>query len=108
MNASEKKYECRLECGGETVDAVLHLIEVPYDGRFVFWNGVAELTTEDAARLLGDMQGDLASIGVRLSDGRTGCLYMVQGNGQADLTGAGAHYFGLAVVGWPHGELGGL
>jgi hypothetical protein len=45
MQVSEQKTECQFTKDGQTLNAVLHLIEVRYNARIVFWNGVAQLTS---------------------------------------------------------------
>lgn len=92
MQVEETKTECRLEHEGQTLDAMLHLIEVRYNERITFWNGVIQLTT-DQWKNLGDVEH--LPLGVKLPDGRTGFLHVTHCNMRAD-------YCEIAGVGSPN------
>jgi hypothetical protein len=70
----ERTDACQLKMKDSTLDAMLHLIEIVYDDRFTFWNGVMEIPV-DKARMFGVLDQILDqrfTVGVRLSDGRKG------------------------------------
>jgi len=92
MKISETKTDCQLEHRGQTFNAMLHLIEIRYNDRIVFWNGVMQLTRDQLMRF--GEPGDLP-VFVRLPDGRTGYLHLTHGNMTAD-------YYELAGVGKPN------
>ena len=79
MHVNELKTECRLKKDGQPLEAMLHLIEVVYNDRITFWNGVAQLTTDQVNRL-GEMPAGQTMVGVELSDGRTGFLDVTHGS----------------------------
>jgi hypothetical protein len=94
MQVGDQKIDCQLLWKGHAIDVLLHLIEVRYSKRIVFWNGVAQLTMDDVAKL-GEMQPDDPPVEVRLPDGRTGFLYITHGRMEGG-------YFELAGTGKPN------
>ncbi len=92
----EQKIRCRFITSTEPLDSVLHLVEVRFDDRVVYWNAVAELTDDAAKPLDPHFDGPLSMypIAVHLEDGRKGRLYINKGVGSAG-------YIGVSGVGWP-------
>jgi len=91
METRDLKTACQLWKDGQTMDAVIHLVEVPYSERIVFWNGVAALTDDDA-RSLGALQPGRSVVDVSLPDGRKGFLHVThfhQPEGYFEPAGAG-------------------
>ena len=69
--------------------ALLHLLEIRYNERIVFWNGALQITLEDAAKL-GAVFASPAM--VRLPDGRTGTLQITHSHtmpGYCEIAGSG-------------------
>jgi hypothetical protein len=87
---SESRIECELFVGTGIICALLHLVEIRYNERITFWNGVLRLT-DDQARKVGVGQLPIA---VKLSDGRTSFLLPTHWK---DISG----YFEIAGVGRP-------
>ncbi len=89
MQTFESKIDCQISSGGQTIQALLHLIEIRYNERITFWNGVLELTDDQSAKL-----GQLgpAPMGVTLPDGRKGFLHFTHGKlvgGYNEIAGVG-------------------
>ena len=93
MQVTEQKNDCQLTKEGQEIDGLLHLIEVRYSDRVVFWTGVWEMTTDQAARI-GVLSASAATFEVRLSDGRQGYLTATHILPERD-------YFQMAGVGKP-------
>lgn len=77
MEIVHTKCDCKLINQGRVVDAMIHLIEIHYSERVVFWNAVWSLTRDQIMRL-----GDLPlndMVEVELEDGRRGRLRVSQG-----------------------------
>jgi hypothetical protein len=90
MQVDDQKIDCQLTYKGQTVDTVLHLIEVRYSERITFWNGVTQLTEDDLETLRECQMGEMLT--VRLADGRTGFLYVTQFRlevGYSEIAGVG-------------------
>src|SRR6476659_879211 len=43
MEIVEQKIDCKLVAKGQVLDVLLHLVEVRYSDRIVFWNGVTQV-----------------------------------------------------------------
>src|SRR5437867_4317952 len=90
MQVTEKKTDCRFTLNGRAFDAMIHLIEIRYNERILFWNGVVELTLDDMAKLGRLPPG--APMELSLPDGRTGFLnlhHIHMAAGYCELAGTG-------------------
>jgi hypothetical protein len=94
MQTAELKTDCMMEKDGQTFEVLLHLIEIRYNERIVFWNGVVSLTDETRAKV-GTVK-PMEKVGILLPDGRRGCLMITH----AYLT---ENYYEVAGVGNPNG-----
>ncbi len=93
MEVIEKKIDCRFVVNDQEFEGLLHLIEVRYSERIVFWNGVLQLTRDQMLRF-GEPPNH--PVTVTLSDDRVGGLYFTHG------TARSGDYFELAGVGKPN------
>ena len=93
MLVTERKTDCQLTKDGQTIEALLHLVEVRYGERVVFWNGVWEMTAADVVKT-GALAAADATFAVRLCDGREGSLTVTYRH-------AAPNYFQMAGVGRP-------
>jgi hypothetical protein len=94
MRITETKTDCHLQTGQQAIDAMIHLVEICYDSRLLFWNCVMQLT-KDNMMVLGEAI-DGRPIGIELSDGRNGYLHVVSCRIQA------GDYYEIAAVGKPN------
>jgi hypothetical protein len=92
MQVTESKTDCQIRSGDQSLNAMLHLIEIRYSERIVFWNGIFQITRDEMSRL-----GDVGKrpVFVTLPDGRTGALHISYGNATSD-------YFEFAGAGQPN------
>lgn len=95
MQISEMKVDCKLKKDGQSIDAMLHLIEIRYNERLVFWNGVAQLTDDQVEKLGGPLKPPVI-VEVKLPNEQTGFLHLTHFRGTSG-------YFEVAGVGKPNG-----